>query len=187
MTTAQIVVLALSSSVLAAALSIAGNHVLATLQFRREYYKEIIKRRLAAYEALDHLIAQLRPLTYDNQGRLAHFVFAAGQHANLEALAAFKSVLSHALYLSDELRADLVHLNVQLLGLPPDASEQQAFEVGASKYEELSAMRQHLETLAARDLVTLHKVRKFLKLRRKTLADEVQRELHMLPKNRGEA
>jgi hypothetical protein len=187
MTTAQIIVLALSSSVLAAALSVAGSHVLAALQFRREYHKEIIRRRLTAYESVDRLVAKLRLVTYDNQGRLAHVVFAAGRQANLDALAAATDVLSEALYVSDEVRDALLKVNVELLGLSEDASAQEAFDVGVQKYEALSTMRQHLEALVARDLMTLHEIDRFLRLRQRSLSGEVQRQLHMLPKNKGEA
>ena len=50
---AQLVALVFSSSVLGALISLAGNHVLAQLQFKRDYFKEIIAKRLSAYQQID--------------------------------------------------------------------------------------------------------------------------------------
>src|SRR5579859_6544343 len=163
-TGAEIAALLFSSSVLAALLSIAGNHLLAQHQFKRDYFKEIIAKRLRAYERVDELIGLLRGTTYDDANRVAHVVVvnkALRDHANT----LMATGIGLGLYLSGTISSALSELNFILLKCPYDATEQQAFDVGAAHREQISAIRLRLEHSVSTDLLELYKVRQFLKKR----------------------
>ena|SRR5438132_6967114 len=181
---AQLAALLISSSVLAALVSLAGNHLLAQLQFKREYFKEIIAKRLSAYEQIDELIGILRMTTYDDAGRIAHVVFlnkAIYDRATLIAAAA----IGLSLYVSEPIRENLSKINLILLKLPHKASESEAFEIGVVEREVLSGIRQTLEYVVASDLLELHKVRRFLTAKRELASKPSGPFLAWLPKHGG--
>jgi hypothetical protein len=181
---AQLVALVFSSSVLAALISLAGNHVLAQLQFKRDYFKEIIGKRLNAYQQVDELIGILRMTTYDDSGRIAHALFlnkAIYERATFIAAAA----VGLSLYLSESIRDTLSKVNFILLKLPQNASEGEAFDIGVAERDALSELRQKLEHLVAADLLELYKVRRFLKTKRRLAGTPTRRFLAWLPKHGG--
>jgi len=143
----QLAALLVSSSVLAALVSLAGNHLLAQLQFKRDYFREIVANRLSAYQQIDELIGILRMTTYDDSGRIAHVVFlnkAIYDRATLIAAAA----VGLSLYVSEPIRENLSKIDFILLKLPHNASESEAFDVGVAEREVLSGIRQSLFGLA---------------------------------------
>ena len=181
---AQLVALVFSSSVLAALISLAGNHVLAQLQFKRDYFKEIIGKRLNAYQQVDELIGILRMTTYDDSGRIAHALFlnkAIYERATFIAAAA----VGLSLYLSESIRDTLSKVNFILLKLPQNASESDAFDIGVAERDALSELRQKLEHLVAADLLELYKVRRFLKAKRRLAGTPIRRFIAWLPKHGG--
>lgn len=180
----EIAALLFSSSVLAALLSIGGNHLLAQLQFKRDYYKEIIAKRLRAYEQVDELIGTLRATTYDDGGRIAHVVFVnKAVHDGANLLAGTGGGLG--MYVSEGLRETLSELNFLLLKRPDDATEQQAFEIGAAHREQISALRKRMEYLVSADLLELYKVRRFLKQTRSDAAKPPAWFVASLPRHGG--
>jgi hypothetical protein len=178
----QIAALLFSSSVLAALVSIGGNHLLAQLQFKRDYFKEIIAKRLRAYEQVDELIAMLRGTTYDDSSRIAHIVFLNKAIYDRATVLAATGV-GLGLYLSEPIRETLSELNFILLKRPDNATEKQAFDVAAAHREQISALRQKMEYLVSADLLELYKVRRFLKQARKHAAKPTARFLAWLPKH----
>jgi hypothetical protein len=178
----QIAALLFSSSVFAALLSTLGNHLLAQLQFKRDYYKEIIAKRLHAYEQVDELIGMLRITSYDAAGRIAHGVFINKEiHDRANVLAGTGGGLG--LYLSKELYQAMSELNLLLLKRPDNASEKQAFEIGAAHREQISSLRTRMEHIETTDLQNLYKVRKFLKQIKKDTANPSNPFLVHLPKH----
>jgi hypothetical protein len=179
---AQLAALLVSSSVLAALVSLAGNHLLAQLQFKRDYFKEIIFKRLNAYQQVDELIGILRATAYDDSGRIAHIVFLnQAVHDRATVLAA--TAVGLGLYLSEPFRESLLKLNFILLKLPHNAPKSEAFDIGAAHREALSELRQKLEYLVTVDLLELYKVRRFLKKKRQLANESSDRYLTSLPKH----
>jgi hypothetical protein len=184
MSAGEIIALVFTSSVLAAALSVVGNHLLAAAQFRRDYFKEVIRRRLSAYEAVDRLIAHLRVVTYDDRGRVAHLAFAGGRAFNSQTQATVLEVASNGLYVSDDIRQCAFDINLCLLEFRDADSEDSKFEAGVREYERLSALRQRLEAAVARDLQSIHAVKRFLKDREKVLVEQRSPLLVTLPRQK---
>lgn len=179
---AQVATLLVSSSVLAAVVSIAGNHLLAQLQFKRDYFREIIAKRLRAYENVDELITILRGTTYDDTGRIAHVVFLnKALYDRATSLAATAG--GFGLYVSQPIRDALMELNFTLLRVPEIASEAELFDIAASHRESVSALRQRLESIVTTDLLSLYKVRRFLKQMRRQTAKPAPPFVASLPKH----
>src|SRR5262249_19169189 len=135
-TALQLLALLVSSSVLAALISFAGNHFLAQLQFKRDYFKLIIGKRLNAYEQVDELIAILRLTTFDYAGRIAHaaLVDTAFYGRATQVLAA---AIGLSLYLSAPIRDILSKISLILVKRPDNESERDAFELGVIHRTEL--------------------------------------------------
>jgi len=98
-----ILALLISSSVLAALVSIGGNHLLAQLQFKRDYFKQVIAKRLNAYQQVDELIGILRGTTYDDSGRVVHMLFL-NRIVHDRATLLIAVGVGLGLYLSEEVR-----------------------------------------------------------------------------------
>jgi hypothetical protein len=183
-TTVQLFTLLVSSSVLAALISFAGNHILAQLQFRRDYFKEIIHKRLNAYEQVDELIGILRLTTYDESGRIAHVLFlnkAIYDRATFVAATA----IGLSLYVSVSIRDMLSEISVILTKRPDNASDRDLFELGVLHREELANLRQKLEHLVASDLLKLDKVHRFLKAKEKLASKPSRWFVAWLPRHGG--
>jgi len=178
---AQLSALVLSNSVLAALLSISGNHLLAKLQFKRDYFKELIAKRLHAYQLVDEIVGILRWVTYDDAARIAHVVFMnAAVHERVNSLNA--TAVGLAMYLSEDVRASLSELNFLLLQLPDKATESEAFSITATHRDALLTVRLQLERAVAADLLTLYKVGRFLRSKRRS-STEPQKFPQVLPQH----
>jgi hypothetical protein len=168
-TLAELVALLISSSVLAALISIAGNQFLAQLQFKRDYYKEIIAKRLNAYQQIDELIGILRMTTYDDKGRIAHALFV-NKHFYDRATMLSATAIALSLYLSEQICDSVSKINFSLLKLPGNATESQAFEIGVTQRKQISELRRKLEHQVGWDLLELHRVKRFLKAKRQHIS-----------------
>jgi hypothetical protein len=175
----QLFGLVLSSSVLAALISLAGQHLLAQLQFKRDYFRELIAKRLSAYQQLDEIIGILRGVTYDDSGRIAHIVFM-NQAVWDRTMFLIAGATGLGLYISQAAHDCVSELNFVLLKLPHNAPEREAFDIANANREVMSDIRQRLEQIVASDLLTLYKIRAFLRQKHKS-ATKPDMHLQMLP------
>jgi hypothetical protein len=183
-TAAQLFALLVSSSVLAALISFIGNHVLSRLQFRGDYFKQIIDRRLHAYEQVDELAGILRLTTYDDRGRIAHAALV-NTEIYFKATVVLAAAIGLNLYVSEPIRDALSKISFILVKRPPDPSERDAFELGVTYREKLAELRETLERLVTNDLLHLYKVPRFLKAKRRLLSTPSRWFVAWLPKHGG--
>jgi hypothetical protein len=132
--------------------------------YRNEYYKLVIQRRLSAYEQVEALISTLKTSVVDREADPAHpyhYVFANASNETIAYLhLLMKNVMESGLWLGDAVFNKLREFNELLfdLGEPEDA-----LEFGKKHYEKVAIIRADLEGLVARDMLTLHDVQTFLK------------------------
>jgi hypothetical protein len=127
-----------------------------------DYYKTIIKRRVAAYERLENTIVSLKTSVADPvDNRLYHSPFSSENEEDWNRnVVSLTSVMSEGLWLSDEAFDELKDLNLPLFHSTKPAS---VIEFGKNNYERIAKLRANLERTLARDMLRLHEVKRFLK------------------------
>jgi hypothetical protein len=165
--TEHTVITILSSSLVSGGLValIYGLYLLRSKQndYRNEFYKLVIQRRLAAYEAVENLISAFKTTVLDTNNDPSRPYHAVFQDCTEEGMANLAMLLynvsSKGLWLSDAVfqkakELDKLWFN---LGKPEDLTE-----FGKEHYEVLALVRADLESLLARDMLTMYDVKGFL-------------------------
>jgi len=132
-------------------------------EYVNSYYEMVLKRRLEAYEHVESLIAALKAAVIDADNRPYHFLFSQ----NDEYEGAYKIIfglLSQALWLSNDLFEKTRDLNILIFRGGEGTSN--TVEFGKKHYEEIANLRSEIEQINARDLLSLHNVKGFLKEKR---------------------
>jgi hypothetical protein len=125
-----------------------------------DYFKTIIKRRLEAYERLERLINALKLAVLDEDQRPYHQVFS-NEATWTEIYKLLLDSTSHPLWLSDEVFEKTRELNLMFLQASHDKRD--LVEFGKSNYAPIAELREEVEKLHAKDMLTLHNVEDFLK------------------------
>jgi hypothetical protein len=124
-----------------------------------DYYRTVIKRRIAAYEQLEKLITQLKIAVVDKDNRPYHLMFAVDEHSQPDPHTNLIGVMALGLWLSNEVFAKTRELSILLFSLKAGNE----LEFGKTNHEKISTLRAELERLMARDMLNLHDVEGFLK------------------------
>ncbi|HEX2616233.1 MAG TPA: hypothetical protein VHL57_01760 [Flavobacteriales bacterium] len=173
MNTSAVVVLALSSSVIAAALTSFVTWRINAANYRREYYKKLLDRRLDAYERVEAVIEVLEMFIRRADGTLTPFVCAGGNERWLDFQVQLLQVKSRSVWLSDKVSGKLTELNVFLIDVEDVAKESTAFddnleEIGAVNADRFRRFRQELQALLFQDFRILSDIPGFVKRMRET-------------------
>lgn len=128
-------------------------------EYINDYYKEVIKRRIAAYEQLEQLIISLKSAVVDNDNRPYHLLFSSNTEEGWKRV--FELIFqTNGLWLSDEAYSRSRELTVLIYPLGDPA---QIVEFGKTHYQTIATIRADLERILARDMLNLHDVPRFLK------------------------
>jgi hypothetical protein len=163
-----LIVAVLSSSLLAAAFTSLATGLfsvyLKRTEYENDYYKEIVKRRLAAYEFIEAQIAMLKTSGFDNgDNRLYHIVFAMGMDEFSRYQQNLMLAISRSVWVSERTTNLLVELGRLLIAVGlDDESDEGIKEVGKQRYQDIATMRHRLEVSFRDDFLEIHKVKKFL-------------------------
>ena len=179
-----IVTLVLSSSLLAALLASLVNYLLASKEYTRDYYREVARRRLHAYEEVSLVIGMLRGAAYDENGQSSHIVFSQGLDGVVQINQAIASTIVNGIWLDPATRDLLVELNRLLLHVPHSDDRHEVFTAGVQIYEEVGKLRERLEKSTARSLLKLHDIRRFLREKERAARGGGMLRLEMMPKLR---
>jgi hypothetical protein len=118
--TQQIWFAVLSSSVVSAIIGalIAGAYNLRAKrnEYRNEYFKTVVQRRLAAYEQLEILIVSLKTAVIDTDNKPYHFLFSKDEDC-ITAYKLLSDTMDRGLWLSDEAFEKTRDLNYRVFRL----------------------------------------------------------------------
>jgi len=129
-------------------------------EYVADYYKYIVKRRIAAYELLENFIVSIKIalISDDDPTRPYHKIFSHEE----DFYKAYKLLLEiQALWLSQDAYDITREMNYILFRA--DTTEKSMTEYGKENYENLANLRSKLENIVARDMLRLHDVETFLK------------------------
>jgi hypothetical protein len=136
-------------------------------EYVNDYYKIVIQRRIAAYEQLEKMtIMPLKTTSADGMSDgLCHLPFSSEEpdewNRNVVSLL---FPMSQGLWLSDELWEKLRELNILLFHFEKPTS---VVEFGKKNYQRIAGLRADIERIFAKDMLSLHDVKAFLKSKNK--------------------
>lgn len=173
---AEIITIIISSSVLAAILTGLVNLRIQNLNYKREYYKKLIERRIDAQEQILNLTNELRIQVKLDEGVLCNRLCATGeQHFESVSILVAASV-NISFWLSNELSNILLEFNIFLLNeinheikgtnqIERDKSLQQ---LGIENHEKIRDFRSKIEQQLMKDFANLTEVKSFVKSKNKS-------------------
>lgn len=166
--TEQLWLAIISSSVISGILGalIAGAYTLRGKrnEYVNDFYKNVIERRLAAYEQLERLIVALKIAVLDGENRPYHLLFSKDDDwESVHEMLLY--VMSQSLWISEEAFVKARDLNYLAFQLKP--GDGGVIEFGKQNYDAIAALRSDLEKILAADMLELYDVKNFLKHKKK--------------------
>ncbi len=137
------------------------------LDFRNEYYKEILKKRLVAYEYIETQISVLKAVVLGDDGKPYHMIFGEGENKLLEYQQNLFLAVNKSLWIDQETTKSLERLNDFFFNINNKAygkNEAEIIEIGQQYYKKLSDLRFELENSTKKGLYNLHDMKKAFKL-----------------------
>lgn len=168
MATMEIIAIVISSSLASAIITtILGGLIsgwLKRIDYADEYYKQVLKRRIEAYELLETEIGILKQSCLADDGKAYHLVFAYGKDNFHDIQKGLMGVMAKSLWLTNDLQNIVVSVNREFLDASFTAKDdEELINVGKEKYQNIASLRNQLEQIFSHDISTLHQVKTFLK------------------------
>lgn len=150
----------ISSSVIATILSSAINYYLKKQDFKNEYFKKIIDKRLNSYEWLENQIGILKNSVLDEKdGQPYHRIFSLGQDYYLKSIESMSLTNSNNTWLNsltNEKFTELLHLINKISFEFDTSSEAGLISAGKKYYKDIARLRDELENLTINDFIKLY-------------------------------
>jgi hypothetical protein len=179
MNTLQIVSLILSSSITSAVITAFVSWLIQKDNYKREYYKKILDKRLKVYTDIEKIITQLNVMAhYEGTNKLIPFFCSQGDEIFAEFIGKFGLVTGNSFWLSDELSDKMQKFNIYLLRMSYKVIEAQNIDsqiedLGFQNRDEIKKYRDEVRVLMLRDLFELHNIKKFIKNKDSTGVDNI--------------
>lgn len=163
----------LSSAGVASIISAIAGYVFNVLMQKRrykdDYYKMVIAKRMDAYSKTEQVCKLLKTHTYDNETEGTYCIAFGSMEALLTLCKMMHNALSDNIWLSDSIHAEMQKLNNVIVGVE-DGCRTRGFDVkriGIELYADIDTKRINIEKQYAKDMLTLHDVKGFLKSKNK--------------------
>ena len=158
----------LSSAIVAAVVSglVAGLFSLRALQtqYKNDYYKMVLDRRIGAYACLERFIVSLKTSVMDYDNKLYHLAFSkGGDELFLPRL--LVEIQQSSLWMSSEAYQLAREFNILLF--PVADAPSGAIDFAKEHYVKIATLRENLERIVAADMLTLYDVPSFLRKQRR--------------------
>lgn len=150
------------SSIISAIISIK----LKSLDYKNEYYKIILEKRLEAYKFLETQIAVLKGSVVDDDGQVYHLIFHEGEDKFNEFQMNLFLAFSFGMWINASTMKRMEELNELFLKISrkiEGLSEEDIQKTGTSFYGEIVRLRSNLENSIREDLLNLHNLKSFKK------------------------
>ena len=166
MSTNGIIAIILSSSLLSSFLTLIGQWYLSNRNYKREYYKKILDKRIEAYIQLEGLTNILSEVMQIDEKVCLNFCYSFKNYSNLKN----KLLLcrNFSMWMEKETEESLGELNFyfhnnienKITNYPNDLDRLQA--IGINLKRETSSKNRTLKNLLYKDLKELHNIKSFL-------------------------
>lgn len=168
MSTTELILTILSSSVLSAMLTSYFNWRIHNANYKKDYYKKILDKRIDAYESLNTLTNRLSDIVYINNG-VVHGLLCGGESFDY-FITQLHLTMEKSYWLADETGHKLTELGTFLFNeitgyiddtLPDEVIHQKYIELGIQHFDTISNFNKNLKKLVNDQLRNLHEVDKF--------------------------
>ncbi len=174
-----------ASSVLAAVISAMISWFvslqLKKLDYKNDYYKIVIKKRLEAYSFIEGQLSVLKNVVFDeSDNRPFHMLFSNGEMLFYESQQNLQSAMSLGLWISEKTIAILDDTLTVFLKISVEndlSANERVIEIGKEHYKELAGLRKKLDDSTRKDLLSLYKMKGFGKS-----ADRPKKLIYINPK-----
>jgi len=171
MTTIQILVAIFSSSVLSAALTAAVNYRLTSVNYKNEYYKKLLDRRLSAYEDIHNFLNQLKLMVHDtDESTVTPYLLTKGVDELEKTIIGILLPIKGSIWVSRDVSDELTKLNVLLhtllnAALTHEDPNKGLNQIGHDYIVDIRTSRKKIEQAIRNDFKDLHNIQNFFKER----------------------
>lgn len=164
MTKNDIIVLVLTSSLISSLLTVFFQWIFKFIDFKNDFNKKIIDKRLNAYEKIENTIWSLSLKTQDGEKAWLTILSSSEYYNNFTVNLVLN--IKTSIWISNELNSKLTELNVFLTNLenkytPKSDNE---FEIIGAKYmKEIVLLKDEIKDIYFKDFNKIHDVNSFLK------------------------
>jgi hypothetical protein len=140
------------------------------LDFKNEYYKEILKKRLHAYGFIETQIAVLKSVVLGDDGKPFHMIFGQGETKFLEFQTNMGLAISYGLWIDDKTSKTLDEMNNLFFNLNNhvhNKSDSEIEKIGQEYYQRVADFRIRLEKDLKNGLYNLHDIKKAFKTKKR--------------------
>ena len=131
--------------------------------YKNEYFKIILHKRLEAYEFLENQIAVLKSIVR-NENKNYNLVFSYGIDKFLNFQQNLHLAMSYSYWFNENTLRKMETLNDFFFVISQQVeNDQELLEIGKNKNDELSQIRTSLEICVKKDYLELYKIEIFLK------------------------
>lgn len=147
-------------------------------EFENEYFKQIVSKRLEAYEELNKLIYILKGSVQDNDGKAYHLIFQDEKNF-MDFYALLYNNRINSFWFSENLNQYMLKLFNELgkCSAKKQCNKLLYTEIGKSVYKDLAMLRDNLEKEQVLDLPNLYDIKHFLK-NKKVITSFVKRDIY---------
>ncbi len=142
---------------------------LKNLEYKNEYYKKVIEKRLFAYEFLETQVAVLKTTVLDEEDlKPYHFIFSQGKDEFYEFTKNLHLAISFSMWINYETTIEMENLNevfYNILSKIEKSIENDIINIGKENYSKISSLRKKLEENVRNDLLSLYDLNKLKKPR----------------------
>ncbi|WP_221389945.1 hypothetical protein [Dyadobacter sp. NIV53] len=160
--------LVLTSSVLAATLTSLVNWLLQRNNYRNDYYKKVIEKRMSVYDEVSKVMGRLQIINVSPSNKKSHAVFL--DHNQYEDFAIMLAKASlEGIWLSNNCSKLLTTLNEFLYNTfrdIPEISDNKRLDsmnIAEKNFSEISRQRELIRDQILKDLLIMYEVKSFLK------------------------
>ena len=182
----NILEIALTSSLIAGTVSSLISYFfsirLKKVEFKNNYFKEIINRRLDAYNQIDTFISHLKAVVVDEKtGEAYHFILGQNSQKFIEAQVNLQQSILKSLWIDENTSSKLEEINYFFFNIILEIENKKQEEIiliGKKHYNKISDLRFDLENCLREDLYSLHKVEKIFKKKKKNIPKAFEIKKH---------
>jgi hypothetical protein len=148
----------IASTVLASIISSIVAYRLKSLDFRNEYYKIILNKRLDSYKPVEYVVVLLQTIEYSYKGEPFHSSLTGRNHMS-EFHEAVNNALLQSIWISTKTLIAIKNINAFLLSTSLDATanlDDDYFQFGIKNFKALEALKLKLEESCRHDILHLH-------------------------------
>jgi hypothetical protein len=169
MNTTQIITIILTSSLLSSVLTAWVNWLLQKNNYKNDFYKKLLDKRISAYEEIEKLLVLLKTLVHIEKDKLCPQFCHFGKEYFDNFVISLAATSLNSFWLSNEMSHKITEFNIFLLqeidyNIDENKNEdEELIRLGIINRERIKELRLEIEKIMYQDLKKLHDIKAFTK------------------------